>query len=232
MKEKTAALLAAVILVVIASAPPAQATIIHTYTSPDATYISATNLIAITTMAFANASSWTDGTVTATSSQPLNRRDAEAPGGGWDTWSASPESERTSSGTLPVLYAMGLTSINFTFDLPLYVFGVELEPDVFGIREMTLEYFAGATSLGIIQRSVDGVGGARVFAGITDMPFDRASISIKGEDPGFALAQLRYSKTQPDNFDPVPEPSPALMVAGGAVLLLFGYYCRQLWKKL
>lgn len=221
MIGKTAAMLAAVIAVV-ALAPPAQATIIYTYPQPTAAYTSATNIIPITTALFDTASAWSDGTVTATSSSSLERR--TAPGGGWATWAEDPESERTTGNTIPVLYAAGLGFVDLNFNLPLFLFGVELEPDGFGTYGMSIEYFSGATSLGTVTRNVDGDSGSRLLAGVTDTPFDRARISI-ADGEGFALAQMRYSQTQPEGFDPVPEPSPFLLFLGGlAVLFLARFF--------
>lgn len=221
IEKKTAAMLAAVIAVALAP-PPAQATIIYTYPQPNAGYVSATNIVPIMTALYGSAGSWSDGTVTVTSSSSLERR--TAPGGGWATWDEAPESERTTVGTLPVLFAEGLAMIDLTFNLPLFLFGVELEPDAFVPKIMTLEFFSGASSLGFITRSVDGDAGSRLFAGVTDVAFDRARISI-AEGEGFALAQMRYSKTQPE-FDPVPEPSPFLMFLGGLAAL---FLARFFW---
>lgn len=227
MKEKAAALLAAVILFILAIAPPAQATIVTTFTQPDAGYVSATNLIAITTTLFNTDTSWTDGTVTVTSSSSLQRLDGA--GTGWATWDKDPESERADGNTIPVLYAKGLQFIDLSFNVPLFLFGAELEPDAFDVQGMSMEYFSSATSLGIINRSVNGSGGSRLFAGTTDTPFDRVRISIADAE-GFALAQLRYNQNQPDNFAPVPEPSTFLLVAATFVLVAFGYCCKKLWK--
>ncbi len=218
MKEKAAALLAAVILI-LASAPPAQATIIDQYPQPTAAYTSATYLIAITTALNADASAWSDGTVTVSSSSALNRRTAPSGPGGWATWDEAPESERTTGNTIPILYARSLPFIDLNFNLPLFLFGVELEPDALAPMTMTLEFFSGASSLGVITRSVDGDAGSRLFAGVTDAAFDRARVSIT-DGTGFALAQMRYSQTQPGDFAPVPEPSPALMLAAGCVIVL------------
>ena len=223
MRSFTASLWLAVILIFLASAPPAQATIVTTYTQPDAGYITVTTLIPVIQAEYSDVVSETDGAVTATFSKKLNVRDT---GSGWATWNSPPYVE---SSTPKVLFTNGVSSLNIAFSAALYLFGIEVQPDSFDVTDVTIEYYFDALLLGSITRSINGDSGALLLAGYLDTPFNNVQVYTANEDD-FAIAKLRYSQTQPEGFDPVPEPSTFLLVAATFVLVAFGYFCKKLWK--
>ena len=110
------------------------------------------------------------------------------------------------------------SSLTIQLSVPSTVFGFELEGNNLTVNPFQVSFFQGATLVGTITRSVNGSGGALLFAGsTTNQPFTRAVIlNTDGLSNGFALAQLRYSVAA------VPEPASIAMMAQaiGAVAFL------------
>jgi hypothetical protein len=128
-------------------------------------------------------------------------------GAGWATWGSPPDTEQSNP---RVLWTQGSTSLTFTFSDVLTGFGFEAQPNPFGVYDITAEFFSGAVSLGTITRSVDGNGGARLFAAAADFG-DTISSVVVTSSADFAVAQLRY--TIPSGI--IPEPATwAMMIAG------------------
>ncbi len=195
--------------------------------SPDAAYLSSTTYIDISAIAdYTNLTSISDSTLTVSFDSALSKR--TAPGGGWATWSATPESQRGLSDTLPVLYLNG-TSLWMTLSSPVSVFGFEAEPAPFASVVMTATFYSPAmTVLGSITRTVDGFAGARLFAASAD-PIQYVLFSAETE---FAVGAFRYAGAEPA---PIPEPSNWLLAGGGLLALaLCAQRCsvRRAYKSL
>ncbi|MBL8697748.1 MAG: hypothetical protein JNK67_05225 [Alphaproteobacteria bacterium] len=180
--------------------------------SPDLAYTSSTTLMPITAPDFTNINSVTDGIVTVSFSSPMNVR--TVPGGGWGSWSSPPNSE---SATPRVAYSNGATSMTFTFSEALDMFGFEVEPNNFGVRSVTAEFFDGATSVGTITLGVDGNSGARLFAADADGgdSFTSVVLTTASGSGGFAIANARYAVAE--------VPVPATLALFSAALAGLGF---------
>lgn len=200
-------LLAALLLTLPALAGPVG--IIDTL-SPD--YLAGTHYIDFSGVPYGEVGSITDGVLTVTFDTVMSKR--SAPGGGWGSWSAYPDSMRADGELLPVLYSNGATSIMMMLSSPAYIFGFEAEPNPFSVHSMTaILYGAGGSELGRITRDVNGESGARLFALSAD-PIHSVSFS---SDVDFAVGGFRYSADSP-----VPEPATFVLVGlglAGVVLL-------------
>jgi hypothetical protein len=153
-------------------------------------------------------SSVTDGTLSVAFDHP---RSPEQVGVTWATWSSPPFSETATPIVLPDFRSGGLPTATFTFSQALSAFGMELEPDPFGMHPITVSFFDGATLVGTISQMVEGSAGAREFAATTTtQQFTSVTIS---SDFDFAAAQLRYTTS-------VPEPGTLALSAVGFVGLL------------
>ena len=128
--------------------------------NPDATYIASTTLIPITGTDYTEVTSISDGIATVTFSDvrlmvtvPLY----------WGSWSSPPNAE---SSTPRVLFSINplATSLTFTFNEPLDIFGVEVEPNNFAVYQITANFFNGAQMVGSFSQGVNGSSGARLFA--------------------------------------------------------------------
>lgn len=195
-----------------AAALPAQAAFVS-ITNPDAAYLASTTKIALPGSG-PDVTSITDGTLTVGFSDSMAQRQVP---GGWGTWSSPPNSE---SATPAVLRNLDISSLTLALSQDVTTFGLELESNAFGAFDFTAQFFDGLTEIGSITRSVNGNAGARLFAGTSDIAFDRVVISVAGTT-GFALAQVRY-----DLAAQVPEPG-TLALVGLAALGLFGARRRQ-----
>ena len=178
--------IAALFLVLLAAQANADITVIP---QPDAAYLSSTTKIDFASVPdFTLLDSITDGTLTVTFDNPVDKRTVPS---GWQTWSAPPDAE---SATPAVLY-QGLTSMTLDLSLPVTTFGFELEPNPFSTEDFDVEFvfLSGPTVVGTISLSVDGFAGSRLFAATTqDLPFDQIVISGTSD---FAIAQVRYDRT-------------------------------------
>jgi len=133
----------------------------------------------------------------------------------WGSWGSPPDTE---SSTPAVLFQTTTNSLTIQLSVPSTVFGLELEGNSLTVNPFQVSFFQGATLVGTVTRSVNGNGGALLFAGsTTNQPFTSAVIvNTDGLSNGFALAQLRYSVAA------VPEPASIAMMAQaiGAVAFL------------
>ena len=174
---------------------------------PDAAYVSGTNLISFSDPDFFTPSSISDGTQTVNFDIPMVALTTPAT---WASWGSPPNTE---SATPRVLWTNGFTSATLTFANST-TFGFELEPNTSVPSSLTAEFFNGMVSLGSITHSVDGNGGARLFAASTTTgSFDR--VVVTGTDD-FALAQVRYA----ESTRAVPEPASAVLFGLGVVGLV------------
>lgn len=173
--------------------------------SPDAAYLAATTYIDFSGYPlYSDYTSISDGVLTVTFSTPMNYI-GYAPGGGWATWSVSPDSQRGSADTLPVLYSNWLTSVRMSLSSPVLIFGFEAEPNPGAVYSMMASFYDGGDNLlGTITRNVSGDAGARLFAASVDpiMFIDFSS------DADFGVAAFRYGQV-------VPEPSTLLLLGAG-----------------
>ena len=93
--------------------------------------------------------------------------------GTYPTWGSPPQTE---SATPRVLDGNGAPTITFTLSQPVHTFGLEAQPEAFEILNITATFFNGATPIGSISRTVDGLGdplaleagaGTQLFAATT-----------------------------------------------------------------
>jgi hypothetical protein len=200
-------LAACVTAALLASAAGAQAAI-TTIPQPDAAYTGATTLIPITVPDLTLVNTLSDSSLSISFSSSLEARTVPS---SWSTWGSPPNTE---SPTPRVLFG-DLISVTFTFSEALSIFGIEVEPQSFGIANFILEFFNGATSLGTISQGVDGDAGARLFAAEAIGADEFTSVVLTTADTsGFSAAQFRYALA--DGATEVPEPG-ALALLGSAL---------------
>jgi hypothetical protein len=184
---------------------------------PDVAYTSSTDLIDLgyipdnTTEIF----SVTDGTQTVSFDVGVAKYTV---GIGWDTWNSPPAVETSTPEVL--VRALG-NSLTMSLDVLSTTFGFELQ----GVEYINSQFLvtfldAGLNSVGSVNLSVNGDGGALLFAGsTTTSPFSRVVINNTSEDAGgFAIANLRYTA--------VPEPASVAMIA--QAIAAVGFYG---WRK-
>ncbi len=181
------------------------------YVGCSTAYTSCTNLMPISAADFSTVSSLNDGTLMVQFSTDLEARTVPQ---SWRLWNSPPATE---SSTLRVLLSPGTTpsSIILTFSQPLLTFGLEAQPDRFGvIAPITETFFNGTTSLGSISQDVSADGGALLFAATVaspSTPITSVSVTGAGTVTDFAIGQLRYRLATPANGDTlrVTAPCPA-----------------------
>jgi hypothetical protein len=179
---------------------------------PDAAYKSGTSLFSFAAPDFDVVSSLTNGPLTITPDIPLV---ALTVPGTWSSWGSPPNTE---SATPRVLWTNGLTSVTLTSSSPLTIFGLEAQPDTTVVSPLTASFFDNNTLIGQIVLDVDGVAGARLFAGLSTVPFNRVVLSSPDD---FAVSRIRASA--------VPEPSLIAMLVGACVLGMGGRLRR--WAR-
>jgi hypothetical protein len=140
----------------------------------------------------------------------------------WATWGSPPDTEQDNP---RIWFTQGGTSLTFTFDSPVAVWGFEAEPNPFADIEFTVEYFSGATSLGTITRTINGNAGARLLAAAADVGDSFTSVTVSA-DSDFAIAQLRYAFGRTP-FNLVPEPATWAMMMAGFGLVGFAMRRRR-----
>jgi hypothetical protein len=181
---------------------------------PTAPYVSSTTLLPITDPEGSIITSISDSALTisfVSGGSPL-LMDVSVTPDSWATWGAPPNTE---SSTPTVVHSDDptVTDVLFQFSSVLTTFGIELEPDdTSAAHDITATFLSNGSSIGVLQRSVDGNGGALLFAG-TGAVFDSVEVS---SDIDFAAAQFRYSLAPP-----VPEPSSGLLVVAGVAAVAF-----------
>jgi len=130
-------------------------------------------------------------------------------GSGWSTWSGG------YSGSVLVSYSTGALTTETWSISPVSAFGMFLEPDPFGVYNITLSTSAG----GLLTQGVDGNGGALFFgwigSGITGLTISSTVDFAAGDFFSSGAA-------------PVPEPSylPCLLVLGAAAVLFLRFRRR------
>lgn len=160
-----------------------------TFSQPTSLYTSTTTLVNTPGAApdFTLVPSATDGIRTFTFSPSLSAR--TVPGGGWLTWGSPPNTE----GSTPrVLFNTSVSPLVITMDQPVAIFGVEIEPNLFGTFLTTATFKNGATVVGTVSRNITGAAGALLAAASACASFTSVEISAPGAG-GFAIARLRYS---------------------------------------
>lgn len=173
---------------------------------PNATYVAGTTLVDLSSLADGDPlSGITQGTQTITFSQTMTKETVPA---GWATWGTPPDTETS---TPEVLYQEVSRILELTLSQAATIFGVEMEPDIFGSYPMKAEFYNGATLVGSISQTVNGNGGAKLFAAEDGAGFTRVVLEeTTGNSRGFAIAQLRFGPEPPSA---VPGPLPLLGAA-------------------
>jgi hypothetical protein len=178
---------------------------------PNGAYTSSTNLLPVSAAELSNVNSLTDGTFTATFSEPLQVATVPT---NWFNWGTPPTVE---SATPRVLITPGTTAtlLTITFSQAVSVFGLEAMPDAFGTTQMTENFYNGATNIGSIVLSPDGSVSALLFAASSTTPITSVDITAVGTD--FAVANLRYSLATGAT---IPEPGTWMGMMTGLGLLV------------
>ena len=120
--------------------------------------------------------------VTVNLGEPMVKRSVP---GSWATWGSPPFTE---TATPHVLRTHGPTTYNLTYSAKSKITGLEAEPSPFALWEISVSFLnAKGEVKGTITRTLDGEGGARLFAARTR---GVKTVTItSGAD--FAIAQLR-----------------------------------------
>jgi hypothetical protein len=178
---------------------------------PNGAYTSSTNLLPVSAAELSNVNSLTDGTFTATFSEPLQVATVPT---NWFNWGTPPTVENA---TPRVLITPGVNAslLTITFSQAVSVFGLEAMPDAFGTTQMTENFYNGSTNIGSIVLSPDGSVSALLFAASSTTPITSVDITAVGTD--FAVANLRYSLA---NAATVPEPGAWMGMMTGLGLIL------------
>jgi hypothetical protein len=186
---------------------------------PNAAYTSSTTLLPITAPDFTNLNTLSDANLTVTFSATMETFTVPTT---WGTWNTPPAVETSTPRVLSPFDFANVTSVTLSFSSPLSTFGLEAQPDATsqGAFPVTATFFNGATTLGSINRSLDGVTAA-LFAASSTTPITSVRLTIGGNatdpagtDPG--IAQLRYALAT----QAIPEPATAFVFAGGLALLI------------
>lgn len=157
---------------------------------PDGAYLASTTKIDISALTlFDDYSSISDGVLTATFSNPVNKRGPVPTG--WATWSSPPYSESAN----PDVLFNPVSSLTIDLDKKVSTFGFEMEPNPFSLQDFTVTYtmYDGAVQVGQIVKTVSGSGGARLFALRaldSGQCFDKIEIVATSD---FGMAQFRYA---------------------------------------
>jgi len=198
------------------SIPAVQAALIQ-IPQPNGAYTSSTTLLPITGSDGDTTNSLSDPNLTVSFSTSMQTFI-----GSWGTWGTPPAVETSNPNILAPVDFESINSITLSFSTGLSTFGLEVEPDAFtqGFFPVSVEFKNGATSLGILNNSMDG-STAALFAASSSTPITSVVVTIAGNanlptgtDP--AIAQLRYALAPTG----VPEPAAMFTFAGGFALLV------------
>jgi len=160
--------------------------------TPVSAYTSGTTLLPFTDPDNTTITSLSDGTETLTYSSPITEYTVPAT---WTLWNTPPEVETSTPRVGDTCDSNGNCSSTLTIglSLPAYTFGFELEPDLYEIDPVTARFYDGASLVGTISQSVNGEGGALLFAATTTTsPFTSVVITDAYTADDFAIAQQRY----------------------------------------
>jgi hypothetical protein len=186
--------------VVAAVGAVASAQAFTTINDPDAAYLAATTKIDISGLSdFTTVTSISDGGLTVSFSSTMQKRSVP---GSWGTWASAPHAE---SSTPHILFSQGQNTVTMSFSSKVAVFGFEAEPNPFDVRNMTANFYDGATLVGSITRPVDGFAGSRLFAasgGFTHVVF--------GSNADWSAGQFRYAFDGGGGGTAIPGPAAAL----------------------
>ncbi len=170
--------------------------------SPDNDYRDHTNLLGVTAPDGPNQSEVTDGMLTVAFSSLLN---PGAVGVDWSTWGSPPDTE---DATPMIWYSDGASSVTFTFDKALAIWGFEVEGNSFVDTDFTLDFYQNGVPIYSVNRTINGNAGARLMAAAAGAGEYFTSVTLSANED-FAIAQLRYQLAI------VPEPATwALLIAG------------------
>lgn len=183
---------------------------------PDAAYTSSTSLIGLgyITEGTTGITSVTDGTQTVNFDVALTKTTV---GVDWATWNSPPAVE---TNTPDVLFKPTFNLLVMTLGVPSTTFGFELQGNELIDSQFHVAFMEGVNLVGFVDLTVNGDGGALLFAGsTTTSPFTSVVITNTSLDAnGFAIANLRYTA--------VPEPASVAMVA--QAIAAVGFYG---WRK-
>jgi hypothetical protein len=110
-------------------------------------------------------------------------------GSSWATWSG---------GNTPRVLYNPTSSVNGTFDAAVRGFGLEMEPNAFGLFDMTLK-LADGTSL---TSTVDGNGGAAFFGFLSDVGVTGWTASTSSSADGFGMGRMVITDAMDHNGSP------------------------------
>jgi hypothetical protein len=199
----------AVLVIAAAAANPAPAAFISTL-QPTAAYKASTLLFPVNVPDFNVVSSVSNG-LTINFDRPLVALTTPTT---WASWGAPPNTE---SATPRVLWTNGFTSLTLSTSIPVTTLGFEAEPNTAVVSTLTATFFNNNTQVGEIIRDV---GGALLFAGTNDTPFNKVVVTSLDD---FAIAQLRANA--------VPEPASVVQLAGASVIGLTVWLIRRAWRQ-
>lgn len=169
---------------------------------PDAAYVAGTTLVDLSSVADDDMlTGITQGSQTITFSQTMTKTTVPA---GWASWGSPPNTETS---TPEVLYQEISSILDVTLSQAATIFGMELEPDLFGPYPMKADFYNGATLVGSITEFVNGQSDAKLFAASDGAGFTRVVLEeTSGTSRGFAMAQLRFGPEPPTTGVPGPLP--------------------------
>jgi hypothetical protein len=133
-----------------------------------------------------------DNGTEATFATAVTEFNAGVSNGGWATWSLPPFSEDP----FPWVGFTNGTSNTIRLTRNAGVLGIEVEPEHFGLSNVTAIFRDGSGNVLTTRRQkVDGGGGSRLFAAICNKPVIRSVTILTDEaSRGFAVGQIRSDK--------------------------------------
>jgi len=197
--------------------------------SPDAAYLAATNYIDPSAIPDGTTvESISDGTLTVS----FNHRGIKytAPSLDWNSWSASPDSQRPDGGSLPIIHFPNVQTVTFTLDQPVNIFGFEAQPAFMGYYTLVAKFYDQEGGLlGTIEQPVSGQGGARLFAArygdanaIKSVVFSPLNPDQPDQVVFWAAGAFRYGFAPPQQDPVIPEPGTLVLMGIGGLAIGLG----------